>query len=292
MVTTRFRAHYGWEEWLSLAERANKPRRSAWPPFDTSSEDRNERAGGWTFTEALEAARGAGYSEAVPEAEALARTVADQITTERLGTTFQATWAVAGAEVDMGRFMSGEPECMVETVPVQIAKHGRAVRLVVPSNQACNIGADTIRARGAAIMALCDVLTRLQHPLEVWAAFNNNGTDPYRRTALLVKVQGANEPLDAGRLMLAVAHPASNRRLAWAAKNAIVDDDDTLAQAFDVKGRGGYGGGGREAYPEDLPDEQGAQTIILPSFDRQSDWSPEAAERWVIQTIEQVFRTD
>lgn len=290
--------HYTWDEWVETAASSpvEHPGTDEVTQAHSDTARRMEFCGGWTWDETLERARGEGYHESIDDVETLAHQVEDEITADRFQTTFVATWDVAGSEVDMGRFLSGDPECMVEATPIRVAKHGRAVRIVVPSNQKGGTDVNAIRMRGAAIVALCDVLARLQHPLEVWAAYCNNGAgSPHtpshqQRTALLVQVQRADEPLDMGRIMLAIAHPAANRRLAWSVKDSIAKQRPEVRGDLGVGLDGGYGSMSREALPEDLPDEQGVQTIILPSFDKQAIWNRATAKQWISEMLDVIFR--
>ena len=64
--------------------------------------------------------------------------------------------------IDMGRFVTGEPECMIEWVetdiPVDSVQGGKIVHIVYNCAVSGGIDADIIMRRGAATMALIDAL--------------------------------------------------------------------------------------------------------------------------------------
>jgi hypothetical protein len=267
---------YEWSEWVD---------RAAVPHKGASFSERGAFCPE-TIEQALERARGAGYWEALPEAERYAERVTAEISAEHFQTTFQATYAVAGAEVDMGRFLSGEPECMIESTPMRIARMGRAVRIVVPGCYSGSTALRSVEQRGAAIVALCMVLARAQHPLEVWVGFANHANTGPSRHAYMVRVQKANEPLDEGRLMYALAHPTSNRRLCFSVKE---QGSAEIRRAYGISDTSGsYGCPSRDCRLEDLPEADGT-TIIVEDFDKQGRWDVESAIRWINETIEGLF---
>lgn len=242
--------------------------------------------GGWTFKTAVDRARGEGYSEALPEVEQLVSHVEQQVETDLHTTTFESRFDVAGAEVDMGRFLSGEPECMVESAPIRIARKGRAVRIVVPVAYSAFTDPETIRRRGAAIVALCDILARAQHPLEVWAVLACSGDGGRYVPAVLV--QEANQPLDMGRIMLALAHPAMFRHLGFAFGE---HESDQTRRRFGYHERGGYGYPSWEAKATDIPEANG-ETIVLPWLSGRGEndtWSKDHAVKWIEQQLNLLF---
>lgn len=244
--------------------------------------------GGWSFKKTLQRARGEGYSEALPEVEQLVSHVEKTVDTDRHISTFESRFDVAGAEVDMGRFLSGEPECMVESSPIRIARKGRCVRIVVPVAYSAFTDPAVVRARGAAIVALCDILARAQHPLEVWAVLACSGDAGKSRYVPAVLVQAADQPLDMGRIMLALAHPSMFRRLGFSfGEHESVE----VRQHFGYHERGGYGYPSWEAKASDLPPADG-ETIVLPWLSGQGEndkWSKAQSVKWIEQQLDLLF---
>ena len=48
-------------------------------------------------------------------------------------TALEPTWDVTGSEVDIGAYLSGVPECMVDAVPRQVSRRGKVVTFLVPA---------------------------------------------------------------------------------------------------------------------------------------------------------------
>jgi hypothetical protein len=230
---------------------------------------------GCSLSEALKMARGEGWQAAVPDAERYAERVSSEVMLETHQQGFTSSFDTSGAEVDIARFLSGEPECMMQSLPLRIAKQGRAVRIVVPSSYSGSTPVDQVRKRGAAICALAQILARAQHPLEIWSAFCNNGTR-YRHS-FVVRVQRANEPLDEGRVMYALAHETANRRLCFSVKEQ--------SEWYQDLGTGSYGRAPRTVYLDDLPDDQ-ANTIIVEDFDVRPYWDERHAVAWIIGQLD------
>lgn len=281
-----YRDHYDWSEFVDQASK----RTTTEPSDDLASRRPGDKWHGASWSEALNMARTDGYRDAIPEADRFSQAVSDTIITERLATTFEPVWEVTGSEVDMGRYLSGLPENMIEATPMRISRAGRAVRIAVPVAYRYNISADVIMRRGAAVMALVDVLARAQHPLEIWAGCAVAPT--YRRIGLrgvtMVKVQEANAPLDMGRIMFALAHPTMLRRLIFSLQE---QKSQTIRQRFGFTSNGGYGmPQGLE--PSDLPDDQGGNTIILPMLDNGQPWDAKSAVAWIEETLATIFGED
>tara|TARA_R110002020_G_scaffold265840_1_gene480630 strand:+ start:62 stop:919 length:858 start_codon:yes stop_codon:yes gene_type:complete len=126
--------------------------------------------------------------------------------------------AQAGDEVDVGLYLSGEPECMIEYQPEIIPSFGKVARIIVNLTSSCNVKAETYFQRGAAASLLVDALENCGIRCEVWGVFAYGGYG--RRNNLInshwwVPVKAADEPLEMDRLAFLLAHPATFRRLSF-----------------------------------------------------------------------------
>jgi hypothetical protein len=136
-------------------------------------------------------------------------------------TGFQPYWDVSGAEVDVARYLSGEPECMIDYQLVETPRAGRVITLCASIAVSSAISQSTIRKRGHGVAALAFALTRLGFNVELWADYSTsfkNGRSTDARIRTLVK--GANDDLDPARIMFAYTHPAMPRGLNIPAKKA------------------------------------------------------------------------
>lgn len=147
-------------------------------------------------------------------------------------------WDVAGAEVDIGAYLSGTPECMIDAVPRVTSRRGKVVTFLIPAAYSHDVPHQAIINRGLALATLCTAIIDAGHSVEIWCGDSGwlhgskarrNGmtdTDPLtRRFCGVARVIEAGEPFDVGRLIFAVAHPAMMRRLwlgFWDAQPRVV----------------------------------------------------------------------
>lgn len=154
-----------------------------------------------------------GWEEGIKEALPLARAAVAHIEQNALVERAEATWDVTGCEVDMGRYMSGTPECMIEYEPFQISTVGRVVTLVASIGALALYTTEQMLRKGAAVVALAIALEETQHSVEIWLDSTVARDHTARRylgsTRVLLK--GATDRLDAKTIALALGHPSTLR---------------------------------------------------------------------------------
>lgn len=192
-----------------------------------------------------------GYDEAMvmvrkgwdgPRAETMA--IAEQITADAYKATAEyqpkLVHDFTGCAVDMGRYVSGEPECMTAFPLSPEAGKTRVVTVVVGMGGAWFIDAARMAKRGAALAALCDVLTATGRSVEIygeWIAASPGDNSKFVST--LVKVKAADQPMDLDNLMYALAHPAFYRRAVF----SVWERQSKRDVEFIGAGCGGHGYG-------------------------------------------------
>ncbi len=157
-----------------------------------------------------------GWSDIRPEVDALVEKI-DAKVAPMTKPAFESYFDVSGGTVDIGRFLDGEPECMVETRLIEIAKPGRVVSLLIDGFYSSSIKPKSIIARGVAIVALIEALEKMQHGTEVWYETSFRGNP----LTYLVKLKSAEDVLDVDMLMFAIAHPSAYRRINFAAQERV-----------------------------------------------------------------------
>lgn len=192
-----------WDSWAEyVAEAAACPERER----GKGDGDYAENFYGYaTLSEAIQHAR-EGWDEPRAEIDAVTANIAEHLENV-LEPTFVDEWDVTGAVVDIGRYLGGEPECMIDTRLMQIAKPGRVVTILVNGCFAAGIKDHAIRRRGAAIVGLIDALERCQYSTEVWLEIS------HEKISYLVKVKGTGDALDIDVLMFAIGNKACLRHL-------------------------------------------------------------------------------
>lgn len=152
-----------------------------------------------------------GYQDAEADALAITDSVIDSIERDHDVDLFTPTYGVAGSAVDVGRFLSGEPECMVDYQPVPTPSVGRVITLCASVCYSATVSTRTIERRGHIIAALAFALCRVGLAVELWADMSTQQGSGETRVRVMVK--GANDELDAAKIMFAYSHTAMFRGL-------------------------------------------------------------------------------
>lgn len=199
-----------------------------------------------------------GWDKEVAEAMDIAETAISTVSQEIDMPSFSATWDVSGGEVDVARYLSGEPECMIDYHPVATPRAGRVITLCASVSYSGAVSKGAIKRRGHAIAALAFAISRMGFAVELWADMSakDGGYEAHMR----VLVKGANDELDPARIMFAYSHPGMLRALGMPAMHAY---PPKVRSALGV----GYGYGMPLDPKEDLADG----TIYLPSVTSDRD---------------------
>jgi hypothetical protein len=187
-------------------------------------------------------------------------------------TVLEPTWDVTGSEVDVGAYLAGVPECMVDAVPRQISRRGKVITFLVPAVYSHRVEHHVIINRGLALATLCAAIIDAGHSVEIWSGWAAILRQSGQRFGAVARVIAAGEPFDVGRLIFAVAHPAMLRRL-WF---GIWDGQPAeLAAAIRTEA---YGNPPYACEPTDLPAEITEPYVFpyLTEEDRQWDDLPTA----------------
>lgn len=264
------RRNFTWQEWCDNAERN----------IDRYNDAASEWNGYATHTDALRMAKGDGYTEAVPDAKALLRWIETDLG-DAMVTHFDAIYDVAGGSVDVGRFLAGNPECMVSVMPTKIMRTGRVIKVAVSTNYDAGIHASTIRARGAAVMALVEAFAMLNHPCEIWAiqcaTGRRSGSSGNRRFLYQIKVQESDQPMQWGRIMFALAHPAMRRQMGFA-----IDYDNPWIVS------NSHGMAPRTFTCEEDLQMNVENAIILPPVTSNYGWDEASAVAWIKDNLKRI----
>ena len=130
-----------------------------------------------------------------------------------MGDMFETKFDVCGDSGDIDRYLSGEPECMIDYVNVPQARMGRIVRILINGSVNCNVSADDIKKRGVTVTVLVSILNRLGVGVEVYLENCTRSAGKFH--SLLVKLHDSAELLDVDNLMFAIAHPSMLRRVSF-----------------------------------------------------------------------------
>lgn len=177
-----------------------------------------------------------GWSEHLPMVKRLTDSLEHHFD-NALVNTFDPIADVSGQVVDMGKYLSGEPECMIDFRPVTLTKVGRVVSIHVNNTYSGSTNADAVVKRGAAICALIDCIEKTGNVVEVFAesviSGRSSGGDILSYS---VRVKASTDAMDMGKLLFAIAHPAMLRRMVFA---VMERENSAIRSAFNIGS--GYG---------------------------------------------------
>ncbi|QWT30644.1 hypothetical protein SEA_ROSE5_129 [Mycobacterium phage Rose5] len=148
----------------------------------------------------------------------------------------------AGAYVDMGRFVTGEPECMVDYALQEDTAVQTVIPIVVNMAVVGGVRHEEIAKRGRAIVALIDAVQATGRSVELWADMSSNGCDRGSfngsdyMARFSIPLKRADQPTDAGMLMYAFTHASFFRVLGFNTRHTL---PARWQRALDVGG--GYG---------------------------------------------------
>lgn len=213
-----------------------------------------------------------GWSDVRPQVDKLFGELESSIS-NTLDEQFNIRFDYSGDSVDMGRYMSGDPECMIDYVSEPQARMGRVIKVMVNVANSARITTKQILDRGVVVVALLDVLNKLGVGVELWTemAIADGGVDSGKRFSQLVKIHDSSEMLDVDSTMFAIAHPSMLRRIGFGSIEQGVRSD--LANSC-------YG------YPSKMicNDIVNAD-IMIEKLQDSSEYMTKSPVQWVVDTL-------
>ncbi|TVZ01257.1 hypothetical protein EAS64_33805 [Trebonia kvetii] len=168
--------------------------------------------GNFSYDDALNAAR-FGWADQLSATMELASSAVEIARKRHLVDSYEPAWDVAGGAVDIGRFVTGEPECMISFPLAKRSNIGSVITLAANVVVSGAISSESIMKRGRLIVALALLLGQLGHSTELWVSMRTGDYQPEAEIA--VKVKGVDDVIDPAVIMFAFAHPAMSRHLAF-----------------------------------------------------------------------------
>ena len=180
----------------------------------------------------------------------------------------------SGGVLDVARFLDGEPECWIKLETVTTAGSGiKHLTIVFNGTASSGISTNVMILKGAAVASLIETLEYAGHRCRVILAYGMSGSGPGQE--VYIGIKEFDQTLDLDRLVTAMAHPSTLRRLMFAYMERM---DDVMLQSIGV-GRG-YG------HPEEVKER--GDIYIGKSGNWEDHWAtPETAKEWIIKTLEE-----
>lgn len=142
-------------------------------------------------------------------------------------------WGEAGSTVDVARYLSGEPENMIETVPAR--RPSAVIRLAIERCVSAGTSPETMRITGASVLAAVEGLRTSGVSAEIWTTFT---TGSRITISVQVLIQAAGRPIDIDRLAYWTVNPSALRRIAFA---LMEQESRAIRTVIGIVARGGYG---------------------------------------------------
>lgn len=166
-----------------------------------------------TFDEAVELAR-KGWPEGLRRLLELRATLDHIVQKSIAAKTSQVHWDTAGDFLDIGRYMTGDPECIGEFREDGDGQlQAKVVRLVANVSAMGGVESESIFSAGASLFAAVDIIESLGHRVELWLGSGSEHNSNDRKLQVFVLVKEACQNLDADRLAFFMCSNASLRRL-------------------------------------------------------------------------------
>lgn len=193
----------------AIARKATRER-----AHDNNDSDHMSNSGYVTFNQALDRAEN-GWREGSDRINRLVESLS--IGLSNLAEREQYSYDVTGHSLDVGLYLSGEPECWQSPEVLYVeGKASRVIRVVVDMGAHWGISGETLLRKGAMVCALVVLLESQGYRVELIAAKASRRLGNKEKLGLYVTVKHADNVLDLDRVAFAIGHPATNRRLMFA----------------------------------------------------------------------------
>jgi hypothetical protein len=230
--------YYSYDEYIEKALYGAPSKHAA--PDELTGDRRSSRTGSKSFTQTES------WDECVrlvhngwpAGAKQVAKVLADIKTVEDEVEKPQIRFDVEGDMVDIGRFVSGDPECMMRWEPDKQQK--RIARILFPLSVSGAVSTEIMRWRGACVLALIDRLEAegVRAQVDVCYASKGYGGTGAKNWIQIANVKRPDEILYMDRMAFHLVHPSSFRRVMFALGENGPDDLVATHGMYDSHGYG------------------------------------------------------
>lgn len=168
---------------------------------------------------------------------------------ELIGHSTQPTpfWDVSGEDVDVGRYLSGDPESMI-AYDMPPAKQGKIIEFLVNCSQSAYVSKERIVRRGAAIVAAAQRLSADGYSVGVTAGTGSQGQG--MRVEYYVPIVRPGQYVDIDALSFTLTHASFLRRLIFAVRET---ESPRIRSVMGYYNGGGYGTPRNLEHPPEAP---------------------------------------
>lgn len=187
----------------------------------------------------------------------------------------EIVYDVTGDDLDIGRYVTGDPEDFMSIVPAEIEEEPKVIHLVANIVASWNVSRETMLARGAAVVSMVEALE--MHGKRVIidcvaSVGTRSGVYTNDRLETFIRIKEADAPIQLADLAFTLAHASMFRRLVFRAWEMLPGDVRNL-----------FGIGGQYGVVRQVADKESQGDVYVGSLT--NNWAPEDAERWVLQQL-------
>lgn len=254
--------------WSDLMDHATKP--AAVSHAESAMTDRHHCH--WTMTPNFGAAvrlAKEGWSDGLAATDVELRNLTRALPK---GDDLVVQYTEAGDEADVGLYLEGDPENMIEFPLRPVGKP--VAKLLVSVCYSSGIPAEAIIRRGAVVMAVVDALEAMGVRMEIIADWSGAASDNF---SYRVPVKHAEEPMDRDRVAFALCHPSMLRRFLFRL-------NELTESRFQRRGDSSYG------MPRDPLPEPDAFVMPCMSFMNEAWRTPQSAALEARRVINEILK--
>jgi len=242
---------------------------------DDASDRRDSESTRWTKTPSREAAielAERGWQDGIKRIENLSATLSEEII--KILYVPEVHFDVSGDQLDMGRFVNGEPEDFMTLVSAEIELEPRILHLQCNVTASWNVDTETMIRKGAAVVALVYALEK--HGKRVIVDVVGKTSTRSGSITTIVRIKDSNGPVNLANLVFFLAHPSTLRRLIFAAWEH---------EAFDVRQKLGIISGLGYGRVGELDQEEREDIYVqgMDSYIRK--WGADEAVPWILAQL-------
>ena len=235
----RIQKFYEWEQFLNWVDWSGKEyRRSSHLISDKAYKFTHT----WTFQDAVNLAR-YGWAEGVSKIQQFEKLDLPTHETFMQNYDIQTEYSVAGGSVNIGRYLSGMPDCMRH---MRTSNHhalpSRVQKIMIIGSSSSRASADEILKHGYKIYQIIEALEMANIQTDITLAYSaknyDRSDDCFYET--YIKIKKAEDVLYPEKILFCLAHPAMFRRLVFS-ENERNSYDIRMTYIFYEDGGHGYG---------------------------------------------------
>lgn len=201
------------------------------------------------------------------------------------------SWNVAGGSVDIGKFLTGEPDCMLDFTSKTAEGAGKIISINMNVSASWHVDKDAIKNRGAAVCALIDLLHQSGYTCELNAlaccSESGWGSNGDHQCDVFIPVKKAEDILDEDHVSFMFMHPGILRRFVFSLEEQLPKQ---IRDAMGFHSHGGYGSVTKMPKNEEFLGD----IFLEPLSWGNNHWSTvEASGKWIIgQLLKLGFKLD